>query len=56
MMQTIQQIIACAVEDFDYPVCFNFPAGHVNYHLPLIMGVQTELNIIDNKVTIHFLE
>lgn len=54
MMQTIHQIIADAVDGYDYPVCFNFPAGHVEYNLPLIMGAQMELKVTENKATADF--
>ena len=35
--KTIDQILADVVKEYDYPVCFNFPAGHqdVNYALTL---------------------
>jgi len=45
MMQTISEIISNAVSDYDYPVCFNFPAGHVDFNLPLIMGMPVNLNV-----------
>lgn len=45
MMQTTLEIIHDAVQDYSYPVCFNFPAGHVDYNLPLIMGTDATLEI-----------
>lgn len=45
MKQSIVEIIADAVRDYDYPVCFNFPAGHVAYNLPLVMGINMNLNV-----------
>ena len=45
MMQTISEIISDAVRDYNYPVCFNFPAGHVDFNLPLLMGMPVNLNV-----------
>lgn len=45
MKQTILEIVADAVQDYHYPVCFNFPAGHVEYNLPLIMGANVKLEV-----------
>jgi muramoyltetrapeptide carboxypeptidase len=36
--QTAQEIIRAAVEEYDYPVCFGFPAGHVRDNQALVMG------------------
>jgi Uncharacterized proteins, homologs of microcin C7 resistance protein MccF len=54
MKQTMQEIIWEAVRDYDYPVCFNFPAGHVDYNLPLIMGETVSLNVKEGGVCIEF--
>lgn len=42
------------VKEYDYPVCFNFPVGHVTDNRPLIEGGEVEL-IVDRKgVTLKF--
>ncbi len=38
---------------YDYPVCFGFPAGHINQNMPLIMGRQVQLSV-DEKVVMQF--
>ena len=43
MMQTIAEIISDSVKEYNFPVCFNFPAGHVDYNLPLVLGSKMEL-------------
>jgi len=39
------QIIADAVSDYDYPLLFNFPAGHVDYNLALPIGWWVNLRV-----------
>ena len=36
--KTVHEIILEAVEEFDYPVCFGFPAGHNKKNLALAFG------------------
>jgi muramoyltetrapeptide carboxypeptidase len=43
--KSANEIIAEAVEDYPYPVCFNFPAGHVNDNLALILGREVKLEV-----------
>jgi len=50
MMESIQESILSAVSGYNYPVCFNFPAGHVDYNLPLILGGNATLHITKNNV------
>lgn len=54
MGKTIYEIIKDAVEEYDYPVVFNFPAGHVERNLPLIIGGRAELTSAEDKVTLNF--
>ncbi len=43
--KTAEEIIREHVSEYDYPVCFDFPAGHVKRNLALIMGATVELNV-----------
>lgn len=36
--KSVYEIIADSVADYSYPVCFNFPVGHLKLNLPLILG------------------
>jgi muramoyltetrapeptide carboxypeptidase len=46
MQKTIAEIIRTAVEPYNYPVCFNFPVGHVdNNNLPVILGTTVCLDV-----------
>jgi len=54
MKQTIAEIIFEAVRDYNFPVCFNFPAGHVDYNLPLVLGSEMQLNVNSDGVRLTF--
>ncbi|NLI72292.1 MAG: LD-carboxypeptidase [Bacteroidales bacterium] len=45
MNATIYEIIAGAVKDYTYPVCFNFSAGHVDDNYPLLLGANIALDV-----------
>lgn len=43
------------VKEYEYPVCFNFPVGHVTYNLPLICGAEVELNVGKKATELKFI-
>lgn len=43
------------VKEYDYPVCFNFPVGHVTHNLPLINGAKVELIVEKKNVQLKFI-
>jgi muramoyltetrapeptide carboxypeptidase len=47
------EIIAEAVQEYDYPVCFGFPAGHMDDNRALILGRKVNLNV-DDFSTLNF--
>jgi muramoyltetrapeptide carboxypeptidase len=51
--RTAEEIIFDAVAMYDYPVCFNFPAGHQDENYALIFGREVEL-FVDNSSTLRF--
>ena len=48
--QTIQQIVMNLVKEYNYPVCFNFPAGHVPDNNALIFGKLLQLSVKTNQI------
>lgn len=54
MRKTIPEIIYSSVGEYHYPVCFNFPAGHVDYNLPLVLGTEIQLTVNDNISLINY--
>lgn len=43
--QTVEEMILDLVKDYDYPVCFNFPAGHIADNRALILGKTVSLAV-----------
>ncbi len=48
-----QEIIRDAVEGYNYPVVFGFPAGHELPHFPLLMGHQVSVDVSTVSVSIR---
>ena len=42
-------VIRDAVKDYNIPVCFNFPAGHVDNNQPLKMSANYKLEVLKDK-------
>lgn len=41
------EIIRATVDEFDFPVCFDFPAGHVKHNMAMVMGRQVALEVTE---------
>jgi len=52
--QTVPEIIMEIVKEYDYPVCFDFPAGHIPDNCSLIFGREIKLTVHDQHVTVRF--
>lgn len=50
MGATIYESIRNIVNDYDYPLVFNFPVGHVKDNYPLLHGGIVELEVKENGV------
>ena len=53
--KTVEEIIYNAVEEYQYPVCFNFPAGHVADNRALYLGRKSKLTVGNGTVKLEFL-
>ena len=51
---TLYELIGRMVEEYDYPVCFDFPVGHVADNLPLIEGAEVDFSVESQAVRLSF--
>ncbi len=50
-----EEIILDAVKEYNYPVCFDFPAGHIDNNMALFFGREVELNVLNNQAHLTYL-
>ncbi|MDR0939396.1 MAG: LD-carboxypeptidase [Mediterranea sp.] len=48
--------LADLLKEYGYPICFDFPVGHVANNVPLIEGAPVELTVGKKDVTLGFIE
>ncbi len=53
--RSVHEIIMDAVQEFDYPVCFGFPAGHDKKNLALAFGLKWELEVLNENSILRLL-
>ena len=53
-MMTVYESIASLVKEYDYPVCFDFPVGHVACNLPLINGCMVDFKVDSKGASLSF--
>ena len=46
--------LADLVKEYDYPICFGFPVGHVTMNVPMINGAQVMLEVGKKEVKLTF--
>lgn len=50
VIETINEVIS----EYNYPLLFDFPAGHIDDNRALYIGKQADIHIRDNKATLTF--
>lgn len=53
--QEVYEMIWDKVEEYDYPVCFGFPVGHVTENYALLAGAEHRLNVKDDEVKLKLM-
>jgi muramoyltetrapeptide carboxypeptidase len=51
--KTVYEIIKELVQEFDYPVCFDFPVSHTDRNYALKIGIGYKLKVGKTKVTLE---
>lgn len=52
--QSAEEIVLEAVSAYSFPVCFNFPAGHVVKNMALYLNTEVDLHVAINEVTLTY--
>lgn len=52
--KTIEEMVMEVVAPTKYPVCFNFPAGHIKDNRALIFGREAQLNVETATISLEF--
>ena len=47
--KSVEEVIKDAVEEYSYPVCFDFPAGHIKDNRAILFGSNARLNVNDSS-------
>lgn len=54
--QTVEEIILDIVKEYNYPVCFDFPVGHVKENYALKVGVEYGLSVLKEQVILECIQ
>jgi len=53
--KTVEEIIYDTVKEYHYPICFNFPAGHIDDNRAFYLGRKSKLTVGTTSATLSFL-
>jgi len=51
--KNIKNIILEYTKEYDYPICFDFPSGHIDNNMSIIFGANSVLDISENHVVLQ---
>lgn len=54
--QRFEEIVMDHVAEYDFPVCFHFPAGHIADNHSIILGKQVQLTVKNEQTSLHYLK
>ncbi len=52
--KTAEEIILDAVKEYKYPVCFNFPCGHIDKNLAVVLGKKMRLSVTNENSNLTY--
>jgi muramoyltetrapeptide carboxypeptidase len=53
--QTPEEIVWDLVKEYEYPVCFNFPTGHIDDNRAMVLGKTVTLNVNPYHVELKYI-
>lgn len=53
--QSPEEVIWDLVKEYDYPVCFNFPTGHIDDNRAMVLGSKVALKVEEHLVNFKYL-
>ncbi|RZK49016.1 MAG: LD-carboxypeptidase [Pedobacter sp.] len=53
--QSFDQVVQDIVSEYSYPVCYNFPSGHIEDNRTMVVGAKIKLSIQENDVNLVYL-
>ncbi len=51
--KNIEDIILENTKEYNYPICFDFPSGHIDNNMSIFFGVNSILDISENQVVLQ---
>jgi len=48
------EIIVDNTKEYNFPICFNFPSGHIKDNRSLVFGREVTFKVTDNETELHF--
>lgn len=53
--QTPDEVIRDVIKEYNYPVCFNFPTGHINDNRAMVLGAKVSLDVNEHNVKFKYI-
>ena len=51
--QSVQEILESVIDEYTFPVCFDFPVGHTEQNYPLKYGVRCRLTVSEHNAQLQ---
>ena len=51
----VKQIVLDICKEYRFPVCFDFPAGHISDNRALKLGTKVALNVTGQSTTLKYI-